>query len=106
MEDHLWGSKEEIFLQGILFARQGGKSEEAMLMWRPFQGLYANSEWTLTLQSQEQIQAIAAGKSFLAVATSHNQLRLLTTAGTLLPPSLYSGRASSRQASGPYNEDT
>ncbi len=50
-------------------------------MWRPFQSPYANSEWTLGFQSPERIEATAAGKSFLAVATSLRRLRLFTTAG-------------------------
>ena len=72
-------------MQGVLFARRGDSDEEALLMWRPFQSPYTNSEWSLALQSPERVEAIVAGKSFLAVATSLSRLRLFTTAGRSQP---------------------
>jgi len=71
-------------LQGVLYARPGGRGEEAMLTWRPFQSLYGTSDWNLPLPAGDRVEAIAAGKSFLAVATSQHHLRILTTSG--MPP--------------------
>ena len=68
-------------LQGGLFAREGNAREEARLRFRPHNPLYPNSEWTLNLPSETRIQAITAGRSFVAAVTSDRQLHMFTTAG-------------------------
>ena len=74
-----------------MYARPGGRGEEALLTWRPFQSLYGSSDWSLPLPPGDRVEAIAAGRSFLAVATSQHHLRILTTSGVPLsytpPPS-------------------
>ena len=68
-------------LQGAFYARAGSKREAALLVWRPFQSLFPKSDWTLELPAAERALAIAAGRGFVAVATSLHQLSIFTLSG-------------------------
>ena len=67
-------------LQGAFYARAGSKREAALLEWRPLQSLFP-SDWTLELPAGERALAIAAGRGFVAVATSLHQLSIFTLSG-------------------------
>lgn len=53
-------------------------------MYRPFDAWASNSDWTVQLPPDEPPAAVAAGRSFVAVATARQLLRLYSPAGRQL----------------------
>ncbi|GIL74869.1 hypothetical protein Vretimale_2446 [Volvox reticuliferus] len=60
----------------------GAAGVPAMVMFRPFDPWAPNSDWTAPLPPGEEALCLATGRSFLAVATSRQLLRLFSLAGS------------------------
>lgn len=70
--------------QGALFAAKSGEGFPANMMFRPFNSWASNSEWSIKMPVDEEIEAIAVGDSWCAVATNAGALRILSTGGIQL----------------------
>ena len=55
-----------------------------MLHYRPFESWVQDSEWQVELPVGEEAEVLAAGERFVAVATSHRTLRVLSETGERL----------------------
>ena len=68
-------------LQGPLYASKANADAPSMVVFRPLESWAPNGEWSLALPEGEDVVAVAAGRSFLAAATSARLLRLFSTSG-------------------------
>ncbi|KAK9809234.1 hypothetical protein WJX72_011841 [[Myrmecia] bisecta] len=67
--------------KGALYGSVTNKDSPSMILYRPFDSWAANSEWSVALPSGEDALAVAAGRTFCAVATSARLLRIFSPAG-------------------------
>lgn len=70
-----------VFSQGPFYASRASSEAPSMLNFRHLESWAANADWTLALPDGEDALAVAAGRSFCAVATSRGLLRLFSLAG-------------------------
>lgn len=69
-------------VKGLALARgRTAGGEDSTIMYRPFTSWGGSSDWNFTLPEEESAVAVAAGNSFVAVATSSGHLRLFSPAG-------------------------
>ncbi|KAI8464009.1 MAG: hypothetical protein J3K34DRAFT_526538 [Monoraphidium minutum] len=69
---------------GVAYASPASADAPAMLVYRPLDCWAANSDWSVQLPADEAPVCVAAGRSFVAVATSAQLLRLYSQAGRQL----------------------
>ena len=69
------------WMQGPLYASPANADAPSMIIFRPLESWAPNGEWSLSLPEGENVVAVAAGRSFLAAATSARLLRLFSTSG-------------------------
>ena len=72
-----------------------------MLMYRPFDFWAANADWSAQLPADERPLCLAAGRGFVAAATSAHQLRLYSAAGRQLAVLALPGAPVALAAAGP-----
>lgn len=68
-------------VQGPFYASKASRDAPSMLVYRPPESWAPNADWTVSLPAGEDAVAVAAGRSFCAVATSRHLLRLFSLAG-------------------------
>lgn len=67
--------------KGPFYASKASRDAPSMLVYRPPESWAPNADWTVSLPAGEDAVAVAAGRSFCAVATSRHLLRLFSLAG-------------------------
>ena len=82
MTDHFKYSMAALGEKGALFATElRGQSSPSSIYFKPMGNWASNSDWTLRLDGDESVLAIALGSKWAAAATSRNFVRLFTTSG-------------------------
>ena len=68
-------------MQGPVYGSRATPDAASMVVFRPLESWAPNPEWSMSLPEGEDVVALAAGRSFLAAATSLRNLRLFSTTG-------------------------
>ena len=67
--------------EGALYASPSTAEAPSTVVYRPFESWAPNSEWSFGLPAGEEVVCIAAGATFVAVATSQRNLRFFSPSG-------------------------
>lgn len=67
--------------QGPVYGSRASPDATSMIVFRPLESWAPNPEWSMSLPEGEDVVALAAGRGFLAAATSRRILRLFATTG-------------------------
>ncbi|KAI0564754.1 Anaphase-promoting complex subunit 4 WD40 [Gracilaria domingensis] len=82
IKDHFGYTMASISEWGVLLASNKKKEHGALFTFRPFHSWAHNSEWTSTLNTEDDISCVALGKRFCAIATApSNLVRVFSLSG-------------------------
>ena len=65
----------------MLYGAPSSRNAPSTLVYRPFESWASNSDWSLALPAGEEVECVAAGRTFSAAATSRRCLHLFSPAG-------------------------
>ncbi|KIY92199.1 WD repeat and HMG-box DNA-binding protein 1 [Monoraphidium neglectum] len=85
---------------GVAYGSPASADAPPMVVYRPFDCWAANSDWSVQLPRDEAPTCIAAGRSFVAVATSAQLLRIYSPSGRQLAALSLPGPAVALAAAG------
>jgi chromosome transmission fidelity protein 4 len=67
--------------KAAVLASDGKDGNASSILYCQFESWAHNSDWTIKLEQPEQVEAVAVGDEWIAIATSSRFLRIFTTSG-------------------------